>query len=170
MPSALKMTGMDQFKKWRQAAKPSMKQAMFAATVEVLISLERWAKEILGREIYDKERRPGDHVFTNILLNSFILNMPVQTGLRVKASIENQAPYAGWIEFGSDEHDIPLIAAEFLHWLDPESGDDYFSDKPVHVSGIPAIHFMEKAFSEHITDIEAIYTRHFHEALTNVKV
>lgn len=167
--SALRLTGLDQFRSWKQKVIPAAKSAMLAATEEALMMTEYWAQENLDAGIYNKEREPFATELTYELYNSWYQKGPRLIGLRVQASLANTSGHAGYIEFGTDdegtgEHWVPVVTGKALHWIDPATGGDVFSQGHF-VKGIKPLRFLERAVREHEVEIADIFRKHLSVAL-----
>jgi len=170
MDSALKMkAGSSQhFRDWRLKESLKYRNAFNAATREAILFVQAMAIANLDELVYNKDRPPFDKELTEELRNSWFTAI-VRTGDTVRMTLTATSEHAGWLEWGTERHEIPLVDADALHWINPETGVPQSRNEnslfwPHMVSGIQATHFLENAVAEHVLEIAAIYDR----ALRNI--
>lgn len=112
------------------------------------------AKRILKEEIYDADRGEHAAILTGRLIGSF-RREPVHIAGRIGSqNVANTAPEAYWLEHGTSSHYIPVGEKGFLAWQGPEG---WAYSKGHNVSGVKAMHFMERAMLESEADVISLF-------------
>ena len=146
-----------------------METALLISTEESLIFLEEKAKDILNKEVYNGNHPSEEQ--THELYNAFVQSV-VEVGKSVIGSLCNVSPHALFLEFGTDnegtsEHYIPLGVNGELHWVNPITGQDMYSEEGHFVKGITPVHFLMRALTENIQVIADIYAAQLNAVIIN---
>jgi hypothetical protein len=162
MAITLKLTGLQQVLQDLDYRRGRIREAVAVAAREACEVVISRAKEILEAEVYNKNRGEYATAPSGELLNSFSHSV-VAVGEQVIVQVLNDSPHAAFLEYGTDYHWVGPTAAAALHWIDPETGADMFS-KGHYISGIHAIHFMQRAFDDTRGTIFEIFNQRITEA------
>lgn len=133
---------------------------LLEAIGDALTFIESKAKENLQVGVYNKSKVRSEPL-TYDLYNDWFKKVEA-IGIDVIGVLSNTSGHALYLEFGTDnegtgEHYIPVSSDGELHWIDPVSGRELFSDEGHFVRGITPLYFLTRAVSEHETEIAKIF-------------
>lgn len=159
--AALRIRGIDKVLTRLRNDELTASQTLNACLRLAAIAVINEAKEILEYEVYSKYH-PEFEELTGRLMRSFRSISLTAEGVRQVRSITNTAPYAPFVERGTQPHPIdPHNPPEYLRWPDFEG---WAYAKHVDHPGSEAVHFLRDAMERARPQVIAIFRQYFRSA------